>query len=396
MITGFSIREEYVSSTYGTGLMLQLNTTSFKTTSLREPNSIIFQLAVGGQFGCAGCIGLQTENVLLVPISEILTGITNEATDLELLTQSVQDIISIDAECFSIRPTTRVNRSDSNIQMNIESFESGSSAVLLDIEMVSSVNFTGDVKSKRCSVVFRDWSGIPIVTYGISSTGVVSRLKVSSVSTKNAAGCTPIAGKCLHKSEIPNLADTVLTEALSSYLMTTNQVYSYALGLFPDPSDTTMTDEVYSERVAEILGMLLIMSTSKFNFSEGTVTVLSNSVAVRMNINSVPLILTIVFAILSILTSVVLIMIDIAKLGKTNDYLLRRLSQNIRAGKRHIEELSEYSRSVFKPGVEEWINAPVRFGEDRATASDALGRLRFGGKRDVVSAFLFRSIVGEI
>ncbi|KAJ3368307.1 hypothetical protein HDU91_000705 [Kappamyces sp. JEL0680] len=378
MITEFSINNVFVNSIYGTGSAWTLDASNL--TSLADTNSSAFQLSVGAQFGCDGCVGYVSEGVLFVPISEILFEVPSAESSIEIISNSDQDIISIEAECFSI--TTNASRMDNQIQIVVDNFEVGTRTTLLDIEIVSSANFTSTVMAKRCSLVFRDLSGTPNVRYGVSDTGRVSRTSVDLVTTRQKPGCYHVAALCLHSSDIPDISTTFLREALSSFLLTSSQNYAYSIGLFPDPSIDIM-DSVYGERVAEAFGMMMLMTVSKYNYKQSTVTVLSDSVAVRLYFNTPLMILTIITAIICPIIALVLLMVDIIKLGKANDYLLRRLSQNIRAGKKHIEELSEYTRSIFQPGEDSWTSAPVRFGEDRATTSDALGKLRFGGKKDV-------------
>lgn len=374
-----SITNIPANSFYAFGTASQLDVSNMATPS--ENSSSIFRTAVGAQFGCHNCVGLRTQNLLLIPLSVVLVSSGGVANNLDVIHKTVQDIISLDVECFTILPT--IVPRNRTLQVALGATILGEGAASFDFEFSAPMQANGLLKSKRCSIVARDLSGIASVRYNLGVDGVSTRKQIDTITTRFPSNCTLAGDYCLNFSSIPNLSVKVMSVAFAGGLVSIDQAYSFSMDLIPDAS-AEMSDSQFSIRAAEVIGMNLLIAASKFNYISVPAVIMSDGSAVQLNIQTWLLALTLANAVFCPLLAFVLLMIDILTIRKINNVLLRRLSQSIKPGQKHVSELAEYVSQIFDQFNPDWDLAVARFGEDRRTTSDAQGKLRFGSKKDVV------------
>jgi hypothetical protein len=345
-------------------------------------DSNVFQTSAGAQWGCFKCVGLKTNDILLVPVSSKLIDTNSLNKKSEVVMQSVQDVVSLDVSCFIVTP--RIRAKDENLQFSIVDFNYGVRTAFLDFE-ITAFDTAGNLHGRRCALISRDWSGLTKVRYDISETGSTARASVDYVGAVYSNNCTVIGDSCLNEPLHSNISLALIRSSFPTTTFSLNQVYSKNFHMFPDPTQS-FTDADYAERVANAIGMNFLLITSQFSNNKKTVSLETDTLAVKLRVQSWISILTIISAIVCVLVSALLIVADVIKLGKASNVLLRRLSFIIQPGKPNIEAISQYVFDILKDGApsDDWDLMPIRFGEDRLTMHEPLGRLRFGGKKDVV------------
>lgn len=82
----------------------------------------------------------------------------------------------------------------------------------------------------------------------------------------------------------------------------------------------------------------------------------------------------------------ILLLIDLLRLGKASDQLLRHLQKAVSPGKFSTLTLAKFAEKneLLGNGNYDWDYLPIRFGEDRTTIQDPEGALMFGSKKDVI------------
>ncbi|KAJ3332467.1 hypothetical protein HDU91_003098, partial [Kappamyces sp. JEL0680] len=155
---------------------------------------------------------------------------------------------------------------------------------------------------------------------------------------------------------------------------------------FPDPT-ASLTDAQYSTRFRQFVGTqmkILAMNMGSPGASQISVPLLSDTAAFQSVPISVLLVLATIFAIFTPVFGALIILADLLKLGKTSDALLRSMVRSLNPADRWLDDIAEYAVASYASHNSEWDLVPVKFGEDRRTRQDPVGRLRFGGRKEVV------------
>jgi hypothetical protein len=163
------------------------------------------------------------------------------------------------------------------------------------------------------------------------------------------------------------------------------KAYSQKVSLFPDPAIHT-SDHDYSESVSNSIGMMFLIAMSQFATTTEAISLEVDTSRVMLHVDASISILAMAIAILTAVLAITLILIDLLRIRKEPDELLRFVSEAIVPGRTFVESSAVLIKEVIKNKipVEEWDSIPIRFGEDRSTIQDPLGRLRFGRKKDVI------------
>jgi hypothetical protein len=366
-------------SSFGQGVALQID---LKGAANQNYSLDFFQASVGAQVGCFGCVGYKSRDILFIPVSDKLINGASLEHDSDVIMQSLQDIVSLDVSCFVVTPTPRPI--DTNLRVQVLGFNYGVQTSFMDFE-ISSFNTQGVLRARRCTFISRDWSGIAKVRYTIADSGTTARKAVEFVGPIDPTNCTSIGDLCLNNPTHVDISVALIKSAFPQSTFNIDRAYSQNFHMFPDPGKS-MSDTNYADLVANAVGMNFLLGANQFRSTEVITDLETDQVAVKLRMQSWLMILTIVSASICTLIAIILIIADILRLGKTSDVILRRLSFTLKPGKGNIESIADYIYDIIKDGspAEDWDLAPVRFGEDRKTMLEPLGKLRFGGKKDIV------------
>jgi hypothetical protein len=368
-----------IHSFFGYGTALRHDITRFTP----NPNINIFDESIGAQWACLKCVGYSTNDALFVPITAKLSHAESGSTEFDAIMNSVQDILELEVNCFVSRPIHTRAR-DARLNMHILDSSYGFRSAFMDFEISAFDNF-GNLKSRRCNLSSRDWSGAADINYYISSTGSVARRGVAEILPHNPKNCTMAGELCLNSPSINNLSETLIKATFSGSLYTIDSAYSKKVNLFPDPT-REMLDSDYSESFANSIGMMLLLGMSQFSVMEEQISLDVDTVHVKLNVDSWISILAIVTAICTALLGVTYIVVDLLRIRKEPNELLRHISEAIVPGRVFVESNAILIKEMIQHKIpsEEWDSVPVRFGEDRGTITDPLGKLRFGKKKDII------------
>jgi hypothetical protein len=366
-------------SSFGQGVALQLD---LEGAANRNYSLDFFQSSVGAQIGCYGCVGYRSRDILFVPVSDKLLNEASLQRGSDVIMQSAQDIVSLDVSCFVVNPTPRAV--DTNLRIHVLGFNYGVQTSFMDFE-ISSFSTQGVLRARRCTFISRDWSGIAKVRYNIADSGTTARKAIEFVGPLHPNNCTSIGDLCLNKPIHSDISVALIKSSFPTNTFQIDRAYSQNFQMFPDPGNP-MSDTNYAELVANAVGMNFLLGAYQFQAREVTTALETDQVAVKLQMQSWLMILTIVSASICTFIAIILIIADILRLGKTSDVILRRLSFTLKPGKGNIESIADYIFDIIKDGPpgDDWDLAPVRFGEDRKTMMEPLGKLRFGGKKDIV------------
>jgi hypothetical protein len=306
-----------------------------------------------------------------------------EETRFEGIMTAVQDVLEMEVNCFQSRPIH--NRTvDRKLYLHILDSSYGQRSAFMDFEISAFDNF-GQLRSKRCNLSTRDWSGKADITYYITPTGSVARRGVEEISAHNHRNCTMTGELCLNAPLTNQLGEILIKATFTRSVYTVERVYAQKVNLFPDPTKD-MPDSDYSESFASSIGMMMLMAMPQFAKSTEQITLNVDTVKVKLNVNPV---ISTVGMVVSIATAVLaagLIIIDLVRIRKEPDELIRYIANAIVPGRVFVESNAILIKEMIqqKIPIEEWNSIPVRFGEDRTTISDPLGKLRFGKKKDII------------
>jgi hypothetical protein len=345
------------------------------------PTTEFFQASIGAEIGCLDCSGVRSGDVLLVPISgkvawdEAFVGLN------DVILEAPQNVLSLDLSCFTI---SNSNRSfDSNIEFEIIDKNSGFRTSFLDFKVSSFRLDTRELRTRRCHMIVREWAATTQIRFSLGEGGSPTRKNIQSILPLDK-NCKTVGNTCLNDPLNEGFSALLLRAAYGYNKSTTNKIYSQNFHLFPDPANN-YSDFEFAQYMVETIALDLILEASRFNNIQKGVQFKSDKVAVSLKVESWLVIITLVTGSVMVLFGTLLILMDVIKLGKTANPLLRRLDENLRPGKRNIEDVCQYVTDILESGVsDDWDLAYVKFGEDKATAKEMVGKLRYASKRDVI------------
>ncbi|KAI8897924.1 hypothetical protein BC833DRAFT_15693 [Globomyces pollinis-pini] len=354
---------------------------TFQNSTPIDGRNVLF-LSFGINLACSDCVGMVSNNVLLVPLTVSLRDISLDAGHEFVFLEATQDIAALSVSCFSADATyTDVAKTD--LAISVIELSKGVRTSLLDLEISSWDSSLTSLKTRRCSIIAREFSGFTRVRYGIDEQDkTVTRLLVDYIGPNAPKSCQKIGNRCLDDPKIPNLTYSLFAPVFDKTVHALSKSYASMFRIFPDPS-TDVADVVYEKEMAESIGLVLLAARSHLATTIEPYSI-SSPTSIVLDIDYWFMILTIITAIFCPIVAALIVTFDLIKLEKAPDSLLRRLSQSVKPGKRFLEDISTYVSHIYVPSQDDWDFAPVRFGEDKKTTSDPLGLLRFGGKKDIV------------
>ncbi|KAJ3259958.1 hypothetical protein HK103_001468 [Boothiomyces macroporosus] len=364
---------------YGTAtanvLTSQISNISNVGTTAQE----IMYATIGSQYSCVDCESYSSGNVLLVPVSSTLSPNLAQANENVILS-GTQDVLSVQATCFTLY-NPLFSSLGNVIQINQIELAKGVGSIQSDVQL-SGVDSNGNVVSRQCAFMISEYQADAGVRYSIDENGFPTRLSVNSIVGNNST-CMSIGDVCLGASSRSLLAYSLYTYGFPTNI-TINKLYG-TLNLLPDPG-SSMSDLDFGQQMMKFLSLNLLMTASSLPSSRLPCTLMTDNVAVKMNIDPVLMWVSIVTASIASIIAILLIVTDLIKLEKASDLLLRRLSRSVQPGKKLLEDCSVMVSKLCMPGAnnDDWVTTPIRFGEDKATSNNTLGILRFGVKKEIV------------
>ncbi|KAJ3324618.1 hypothetical protein HDV06_006511 [Boothiomyces sp. JEL0866] len=365
--TQLSIQSLPYVTPYGTATANVLTTQITNLSNIGATAQEIMYATIGSQFSCVDCESFSSGNVLIVPVSSTLTSNLAQANQNVILS-GAQDVISVQATCFTLY-NPLYSTLGNVIQITQIELAKGVGSIQSDVQ-ISGVDSNGNVVSRQCAFMIGEYQADAGVRYNIDENGFPTRISVNSIGG-NSGTCGSVGNLCLGAPSRPSLAFSLYTTGFPTNI-TINKLYG-TLKLFPDPG-SSITDLQFGEQMKKFLSLNLLMTASSFPSTRLPCTLMTDDVAVKMNIDPVLMWLSIVTASVASIIAILLIVTDLIKLEKASDLLLRRLSRSVQPGKKLLEDCSVLVSKLCTPGAsnDDWITTPIRFGEDKATSNLAL------------------------
>jgi hypothetical protein len=372
-----SRQKSYQSAYWSSGLVSSPSNLS----TILSPRDV-FQFAAGAESYCTDCIGVVAGSKYIIPIGTNL--ISSAVTGSPVIMNEKEQVLSLDTTCFSLASSdiSYPNTVLGSILISIADVNYGVDSVHSSWE-ITSVAGDGSVKGKRCIVISKDFSGLASKRYSTTSSHI-SLLSVESLTYYDKKTCTNHGSICLNESLIKNSSFVIWKSAFQSTQYYISKKLSHN---FPDPTDL-QSDLLFAERFRSLLGLAIKATASDLgidNVIVTSVTLNSDSAAFRMIPNDGLMILSVIMAVFTIFIGTLLILADLLKLGKTSDRFLRHLSASLDPSDRWLDDVCEYAVDHYAQNNLDWDCAPIKYGEDRSSKGELMGRLRFGGKKDVLA-----------
>jgi hypothetical protein len=365
-----------VLTPYGTGGMIHMVPDLSRVAIPNDTET--FDLALGSTYSCHGCAGFVSEHSTMVPLSSFIKALDEEDTTLRsIFNYQTQDIVGIETRCSTIQNPPH-HSNENLLRLDINKIVWGQYASVVEVTVLSRRN--SKTEGKRCRSVFRDRRANVAYQYGVVKGKYLKKNKVLSMEPEDSETCLEYESVCVNFSERRDLSYTLLKSAL------TRSFYDVDLSSrFPDPKD--FGDEDFEHEFQEFLAVLLINSATRFmENTETSSELFTDSKASKFRIAPALNFTILGLGCACIGISILLIVFDLIQLGKVPDRLLRKLHSVIRPGKAHLSGLAVYAGSHMNGNtyIDDWIQHDIRFGEDRTTVGEEMGRLRFGAKKEIV------------
>ncbi|KAI8895891.1 hypothetical protein BC833DRAFT_599656, partial [Globomyces pollinis-pini] len=372
-----AFKKVHVVSPLEPGMFVGLDTSINFSNSTHATD--IFYVASGSAITCSECLGLESGDYLIIPISLHLLSISQVTKSTSVISTHPQDLIGVTVNCMST--LNDYNVEDNSIEMILQNLVQGNQSAMAD------VIFAGTKKegttNRRCVISARSFRGIAKTEYSLVA-NVPKRKKIDEITPVDEFTCSDIGDSCLNEAESNDLSYSLLSRIFSKSTFNLDGKFLSNGKYFPFPS-SSLSDYDYSNRIRKTVGSMLILAVSDhLNPKPFQAELSTDSIQLKLSIGFSLSILILTCSAFCILLSTFLIVRDLAKLRKATDSYLRYLSKSIQPGSKNVAQMSQYVLEVFDPADEDWDKVQVRFGEDRNTMDEPLGTLRFGSRKDVV------------
>jgi hypothetical protein len=376
MTTELSIQSLKADSLIGVGTEV-----SMKKTLALDPfqnETEVFITALGTRFTCKDCVGINHNSFLYVPITSFMYEKPSSESST-LLSKTIQDILSIRAQCYKITNPIYTLEID-HVAWQMKEIVRGVNTTLLDFEVYS--RNTTDLQGRRCKVLMRDFAGSVKQRYKQAFYGSIKKYSVEQITSVDTNNCDDGTPLCLNPPTRSSLSAILAHTGLSFSMLKVKRQFLDHSNLFPNlHKDIPQLD--FDSDIQKFIGVVLVVAAKKYLDEVVPVNIYSDDFSVKLVIDPILKYLTVVFSFLCVLFSVSLILTDMVHLEKTPNEYLDALSRVLRHGKSNLEALAPFVSKNCVSGTD-WHYQNVRFGENKNTISDPLGRLILGAKKDIV------------
>ncbi|KAJ3271874.1 hypothetical protein HDV01_006159 [Terramyces sp. JEL0728] len=375
-----SITVEGVSTPDVNGKGKALPMTLANLTLTEDPNNAIL-FGLGGMSSCADCVFFSGEDDWkFVPISYFQTelGMPSE----HYLISQVQDVIAISISCMTLYTPTA---STSNILIQTDKYQYGLNTVIAKMFLTGQSEASPDMVTRRCEIYLRAVSAEVMTFYSTDLVTNAKKTEITSINPVNASSCYYLASCCVNDPLRSDILYSLTYPIFSNASITINKNFVSDASLFPNPG-SVIDDEYFSDMLLLPISMIIMGVANQFYTEDVIVPTMNIDTAEILNINIGLKITTILISAFCIVFAILLITIDLVKLNLASDLLLRKLSNLLHPGKENLESISEFVSKTYNPCFDQdsWDLCKIRYGEDRRTVMDPLGKLIFGNKKDVV------------
>jgi hypothetical protein len=245
--------------------------------------------------------------------------------------------------------------------------------------------------TRSCDIKLRARRMKTVTEYSTDSIGNVKKRSILSIEPDDPNTCYNLGGHCFNYPDRPdllNLAFPLLKN--TSVELSARDVFHSAVIPFPGYKHK---DKDYARLIKKFLMMSILNTALTLYDRPAKVATYNLNNARILAIQPELKWITIVVSIFSVLFGLSLILMDLVRLQRANNVMLRKLDDAIHLGKLHFEAIAciVHKTSSASHDREDWDLVPIRFGEDRKTIMDPIGRLMFGTKKDIIKMKLERS-----
>ncbi|KAJ3324596.1 hypothetical protein HDV06_006489 [Boothiomyces sp. JEL0866] len=362
----------------GKGKTLPLTLANLSVTE--DPYNLILY-GLGGMFSCADCVYFSGEDDWkFIPISYFQTDL-GKPSEHYLISQ-VQDIVAISIACMTLDTPRGFT---SNILVETDKYDYGYNAVIAKLLLTSQSESTAAMVTRRCEIYLRAVSAEVVTFYSTNLVTNAKKKEISLINPVNSSSCYYLSAYCVNDPIRTDLVYSLTYPLFSNASISINKNFALDASLFPNPG-SSINDQYFSDMMLLPISLMLLGVANQYYTVDVVVPTMNIDTAEILNINIGLKITTILISAFCILFAILLITIDLVKLNLASDILLRKLSKLLHPGKENLESISEFVSKTYNPCFDQdsWDLCKIRYGEDRRTVMDPLGKLIFGNKKDVV------------
>ncbi|KAJ3255101.1 hypothetical protein HK103_006644 [Boothiomyces macroporosus] len=364
--------------TNGKGKTLPLTLSNLTVTE--DPYNLVLY-GLGGMYSCSNCVFYSgSDDWKFIPISFSQTEL-GKPSEHYLISQ-VQDMAAISIACMTLETPRSYTP---NILVETDKYDYGLNAVIVKLLLTSQSDTSSAMVTRRCEIFLRAVSAEVGTYYSTNLVTNAKKTEIASINPVNSSSCYYLSDICVNDPIRSDLVYSLTQPLFANASITINKNFAVQASLFPNPG-SSINDEYFADMLLLPISLMLIGVANQYYTIDVDVPTMNIDTAEILNINIGLKITTILISAFCIFFAILLIAIDLIKLNLASDILLRKLSKIIHPGQENLESISEFVAKTYNPCFDQdsWDLCKIRYGEDRRTVMDPLGKLIFGNKKDVV------------
>jgi hypothetical protein len=258
----FTFELKQVYSQLGYGTIRYLTDMPLEEFPVYSEGVSLFYGAIGNSIACSSCSGIQKNNVNNIPIGKSLVRYRERSLSSVIL-PGPSDLIRTTTQCSLLASPPQSCATANVTCIERENLVKGNNSAYLSFTITSLDSKTAQYVARYCVIAGLDLRGESLIHYSIDSAGFTHRTKVSSILPTDPKSCVDYDGLCLNKPMKNDLSYTFFSRLFSKNITIPTKLWISG-GMLPDPADTSISDKEFSTVVSEIIGALLMITSTEY------------------------------------------------------------------------------------------------------------------------------------